>query len=35
VTIEDITLVAKEKFELEYIAITDYTKSLALVYGLN
>jgi DNA polymerase (family X) len=29
-SIQDITLAAKEKFGLEYIAITDHTKSLAL-----
>jgi hypothetical protein len=29
-TIEDITLAAKEEFKLEYIAITNHTKSLGL-----
>src|SRR5918995_1129017 len=34
-SIQDITLAAKEKFGLEYIAITDHTKSLALAHGLD
>ncbi len=33
--IEDIALAAKEQFGLEYIAITDHTKSLALAHGLD
>src|SRR5918995_3821905 len=34
-SIKDIASAAKEKFELEYIAITDHTKSLALAHGLD
>jgi DNA polymerase (family 10) len=34
-SIQDIALAAKEKFGLEYIAITDHTKSLALAHGLD
>jgi len=34
-SIQDITLAAKEKFGLEYIAITDHTKGLVLAHGLN
>src|SRR5215216_2102412 len=34
-SIPDIASAAKEKFELEYIAITDHTKSLALAHGLD
>ena len=34
-SIPDIALAAKEKFGLEYIAITDHTKSLALAHGLD
>ena len=34
-SIQDIASAAKEKFELEYIAITDHTKSLALAHGLD
>jgi DNA polymerase (family X) len=34
-SIEDISLAAKEQFGLEYIAITDHTKSLAFAHGLN
>lgn len=34
-SIEEMALAAKEKFSLEYIAITDHTKSLALANGLN
>jgi DNA polymerase (family 10) len=34
-SIEDIALAAKEQFGLEYIAITDHTKSLALAHGLD
>jgi DNA polymerase (family 10) len=33
--IEDMALAAKEKFGLEYIAITDHTKSLKLTNGLD
>ena len=33
--IEDIAIAAKEQFGLEYIAITDHTKSLALAHGLD
>jgi len=35
ISIQDIALAAKEKFELEYIVITDHTKSLALAHGLD
>jgi DNA polymerase (family X) len=35
VSIRDIALAAKEKFGLEYIAITDHTKNLALTHGLD
>src|ERR671922_766528 len=35
ISIQDIASAAKEKFELEYIAITDHTKSLALAHGLD
>ena len=34
-SIQDIALASKEKFGLEYIAITDHTKSLALAHGLD
>ena len=34
-SIQDIALAAKEEFELEYIVITDHTKSLALAHGLD
>jgi DNA polymerase (family X) len=34
-SIQDIALAAKEKFGLEYIAITDHTKSLAFTHGLD
>jgi DNA polymerase (family 10) len=34
-SIEDIALAAKENFGLEYIAITDHTKSLVLAHGLD
>jgi DNA polymerase (family X) len=34
-SIKDIALAAKEKFGLEYIVITDHTKSLALAHGLD
>jgi DNA polymerase (family 10) len=34
-SIEDISLAAKENFGLEYIAITDHTKSLVLAHGLD
>ena len=34
-SIEDMALAAKEKFALEYIAITDHTKSLKLTNGLD
>src|SRR5215831_6524563 len=34
-SIEDMALVAKENFGLEYIAITDHTKSLKLTNGLD
>ena len=34
-SIEDMALAAKEKFGLEYIAITDHTKSLKLTNGLE
>jgi DNA polymerase (family X) len=34
-SIQDIALAAKEKFGLEYIAITDHTKNLALAHGLD
>lgn len=34
-SIEDIALAAKEQFGLEYIAITDHTKSLVLAHGLD
>jgi len=34
-SIQDIASAAKERFELEYIAITDHTKSLALSHGLD
>src|SRR5215212_1262029 len=33
ISIQDIALAAKEEFELEYIVITDHTKSLALAHG--
>ena len=35
ISIEDMALVAREKFGLEYIAITDHTKSLKLTNGLD
>src|SRR5919108_3412984 len=35
ISIQDIALAAKEEFELEYIVITDHTKSLALANGLD
>jgi DNA polymerase (family X) len=35
ISIRDIALAAKEKFGLEYIAITDHTKNLALTHGLD
>lgn len=35
ISIQDIALAAKEKFGLEYIAITDHTKSLAFAHGLD
>jgi DNA polymerase (family X) len=35
ISIQDIALAAKEEFELEYIVITDHTKSLALAHGLD
>jgi DNA polymerase (family X) len=35
ISIRDIALAAKEKFGLEYIAITDHTKNLALAHGLD
>src|SRR5919109_1406498 len=35
ISIQDMALAAKEKFELEYIAITDHTKSLVLADGLD
>jgi DNA polymerase (family 10) len=34
-SIEDIALAAKQQFGLEYITITDHTKSLALAHGLD
>lgn len=34
-SIEEMAIVAKEKFGLEYVAITDHTKSLALAHGLD
>lgn len=34
-SIEEMALDAREKFGLEYIAITDHTKSLALAHGLD
>jgi DNA polymerase (family X) len=34
-SIEDMSLSAKEKFGLEYVAITDHTKSLKLTNGLD
>ena len=34
-SIEDTALAAKEEFGLEYIAITDHTKGLALAHGLD
>ncbi len=34
-SIEDMAFAAKEKFGLEYIAITDHTKSLKLTNGLD
>jgi DNA polymerase (family X) len=34
-SIEDIALAAKQQFGLEYVAITDHTKSLALAHGLD
>ena len=34
-SIEEMALDAKEKFGLEYIAITDHTKSLKLTHGLD
>jgi DNA polymerase (family 10) len=34
-SIQDIALAAKEKFGLEYIAITDHTKNLAFAHGLD
>jgi DNA polymerase (family 10) len=33
--VEDIAAAAKQQFGLEYIAITDHTKSLALAHGLD
>jgi len=35
VSIEEMASAAKEKFGLNYIAITDHTKSLALAHGLD
>ena len=35
ISIRDIALAAKEKFGLEYIAITDHTKNLVLTHGLD
>jgi DNA polymerase (family 10) len=35
ISIRDIALAAKEKFGLEYIAITDHTKNLALAHGID
>ena len=35
ISIRDIALAAKEKFGLQYIAITDHTKNLALTHGLD
>lgn len=34
-SIEEMALFAKEKFGLEYIAITDHTKSLKITHGLD
>jgi DNA polymerase (family 10) len=34
-SIEDTAIAAKEEFGLEYIAITDHTKGLALAHGLD
>ena len=34
-SIEEMALAAKEKFGLEYVAITDHTKSLKLTNGLD
>ena len=34
-SIEDMALAAKENFGLQYIAITDHTKSLKLTNGLD
>jgi DNA polymerase (family 10) len=34
-SIEDMSLAAKEKFGLEYVAITDHTRSLKLTNGLD
>jgi DNA polymerase (family 10) len=34
-SIEEMAIAAKEKFGLNYIAITDHTKSLALAHGLD
>lgn len=34
-SIEEMAIVAKEKFGFEYVAITDHTKSLALAHGLD
>jgi DNA polymerase (family X) len=34
-SIEDMAIAAKQKFGLEYIAITDHTKSLKLTHGLD
>jgi DNA polymerase (family X) len=34
-SIEEMALAAKEKFGLEYVAITDHTKSLKLINGLD
>jgi DNA polymerase (family 10) len=34
-SIEDMSLAAKDKFGLEYVAITDHTKSLKLTNGLD
>jgi DNA polymerase (family 10) len=35
ISIRDIASAAKEKFGLEYIAITDHTKNLALAHGID
>lgn len=34
-SIEEMALAAREKFELDYIAITDHTKSLTVAHGLD